>query len=351
MQQSRMRAWKKASSLSALLCCAALAVAAPASAEDVAAFYAGKQLRVLSPFEINGGYGQLVRVIASFLPKYLPGHPTGVPQYMPGAGGLRGTNYMGTSAPRDGTVISILYDSMPATQVTDPSEVRFDARKFNVLGSLNKGDFGLISVLKTAGVATIEEATRKELWFGATGTGSAQFYVLQAANKLLATKFKIIPGYPSVSDQYLAMEKGELHAIFTNYSIIQLGRPQWFRDNKLDFLAQLGIERHRRFASVPLMQELTDDAQSKQIFEFLALSRVTGKAFFAPPDVPADRLAALREAFAATLRDHEARDAIFKLRQELDPRDWRAAQDVIMRTVNTAPDVITRVQDLIKTAN
>ena len=324
---------------------------ATASAEEVAAFYAGKQLRVLAPFENAGGYGQLVRVVAAHLPKYLPGHPTGVPQYMPGAGGLRGTNYMGTSAPRDGTVISILYDSMPATQVTDPSEVRFDARKFGMLGSLNKGDFGLISVLKTASVATIEEAKRKQLWFGATGTGSAQFYVLQTINKLLQTEFKIIPGYPSVTAQYLAIERGELHGIFTNYSILKLGRPDWLRDNKVDFLAQLGIERDQRFAQVPLLQELTGDEQSKQVFEFLALSRVTGKAFFAPPDVPAVRLAALRQAFAATLRDPEARDAILKLQQELDPRDWQTAQSVVQRTVDTSPEVAVRVQELIKSAN
>jgi tripartite-type tricarboxylate transporter receptor subunit TctC len=321
------------------------------AAEDVAAFYAGKQLRVLAPFENNGGYGQLVRVIAAYLPKYLPGHPTGVPQYMPGAGGLRGTNYMATSAPRDGTVISILYDSMPATQVTDPSAVRFDARRFAALGSLNKGDFGLITALKTAGVATIEEARKQELWFGATGTASAQFYVLQAVNKLLDTKFKIIPGYPSVAIQYLAMEKGELHGIFTNYTIMLLGRPDWFRDNRLNVLAQLGIERDARFSTVPLLQELTQDVQAKQIFEFLALSRVTGKAFFAPPDVPPDRLAALREAFAATLRDPEARDAILKLGQELDPRDWQTAQAVIDRTVDTSPEVVARVQELIKAGN
>src|SRR4051812_45561635 len=89
----------------------ALALGAPTSADEVADFYAGKQLRVVAPFENAGGYGQLVRLIAAYLPKYLPGHPTGIPQYMPGAGGLRGTNYMAISAPRDGTVISILYDS------------------------------------------------------------------------------------------------------------------------------------------------------------------------------------------------------------------------------------------------
>jgi tripartite-type tricarboxylate transporter receptor subunit TctC len=332
-----------------LLAIHAFGFSTTAAAEDVAAFYAGKELRVLSPFSINGTYGQLVRVIATYLPKYLPGHPNGVPQYMPGAGGLRGTNYMATGAPRDGTVISIMYDSMPATQVTEPKEVRFDAREFNLLGSINKGDFGLVSVLKTVGAKDIEEAKKKELWFGATGTASAQYYVLKAMNALLATKFKIIPGYPSVADQYLAMEKGELHGIFTNYTIVLLARPEWFRDNKLDFLGQLGLERDSRFSNVPLLQELTTDQRAKQIFEFFALSRVTGKAFFTPPNVPPDRLAALRTAFAATLRDPEVRDAISKLQQELDPRDWQTAQSVVRRTVNTPADVIAQVQDLAKT--
>ena len=321
------------------------------AADTVASFYAGKTLRVISPFEVSGVYGQVAKLLADYLPKYLPGHPTGVPQFMVGAGGLQGTNYMANGAPRDGTVISVLYDSMPATQVTDPTEVRFDARLFNVLGSINKGDFGLAVVMKTSGVTNIEDAKTHALYFGATGTGSAQYYVPDAMNKLLGTKFKLIPGYPSVAEQFLAMDKGEAQGIFTNYSVLLGARPEWFSNGTLNFLAQLGDQRSYLFPDVPLLQDLAKNPSDKEVFSFLAQSRVPGKIFFAPPGVPADRLDALRQAFAAALKDPELRNLILKLQLEYDPRDWQTAQNVITRTVETPPEILTRVKQLINSGN
>ena len=329
-----------------------LAAAPVQAADDVASFYAGKTITILAPFPSAGAYGQLSIMLAKHLPNHLPGHPNAIAQFMPGAGGLRQANHMYSVAPKDGTVIGIMYDSAPTAQMLEPGgDVLFDARGFNTLGSMNKGDFGLVGILKSHGVASIADAKKKESYFGATGTSSAQYFVPNAMNKALGTKFKLIPSYQGVPDQFLAMERGELHGIFTNYNIIKMQQPTWMQEQRFNWLGQLGDGRDPQFASLPLLQELVDAPVDKKAFEFLALSRIVGKVFFTPPSVPADRLAALRTAFAASIREEEFRAGMEKIDVDFAPRGWEEAQQVIVNTVETKPDVMDRVRELIKVDN
>jgi tripartite-type tricarboxylate transporter receptor subunit TctC len=333
------------------LCVAFALIAASGSgsaAEDLAAFYSGKTVTVTSPFDLAGGYGQIATLVANYLPKYLPGHPSAISQNMPGGGGVRQANYMYNAAPRDGTVIGIIYDSVPEMQMLDPDQVLFDAGKFNALGSVNRGDFGLVGILKTAGIASLADAQKKETFFGASGTAAAQYIVPYVMNEVLGTKFKLIPGYGGVGEQFLAMEKGELQGIFTNYTTILLERPDWVAQGRFYWLAQLSDQRNAALPDVPLIQELVSDPVDRKAFEFLALSRVIGKIFIAPPGVPAERLAALRTAFAEVLKEKELQAALAKIQVDYDPRTWEPSQQVILETVETLPDIVARVRDLIR---
>lgn len=332
-----------------LVLAAMLATLSAQAADDVASFYAGKTVTVFSPFPSAGSYGQLCVLVAKLLPKHLPGQPSAVAQFLPGAGGLRQANHMFNVAPKDGTVIGILYDSAPTAQMLEPGgDVLFDARKFKTLGSVNRGDFGLVGILRSHGVATISDAQKKESFFGATGTSAAQYFVPNAMNKTMGTKFKLIPSYQGVADQFLAMERGELHGIFTNFTIMTMQRPDWMKEQRFNWLGQLGDGRDPQFADVPLLQELVNDPVDKKAFEFFALSRVVGKVFFAPPDVPADRLAALRRAMAEVLQESEFRETVLKMDVDYNPRSWEDSEKVIVKTVETAPNVMDRIRELIK---
>jgi tripartite-type tricarboxylate transporter receptor subunit TctC len=334
-----------------LVCASVFMIGNAFAADDVANFYHGKTIVITTPFDNSGVYGQGASLVASFLSRYMPGAPSVVVQNMPGAAGLRQANYMYNTAPRDGTTVGILYDSTPEAQRLEPDQVHFDAGKFNALGSINNGDFGLVGVLRSSGVVTLDQARQKELYLGATGTASGQYVVPHIMNIVLKTKFKLIPGYAGIHEQFLAMEKGELQGMFTNYSTFALEHGDWVKEGRFAWLGQLAQERDKNFADVPLLQELAGDPLDKEAFQFLSLSRSIGKIFIAPPGVPSDRLSALRSALESVLKNDEVHQALVQMHVEYNPRAWQPSQKVLLETAEMPENVIARVRDLSNATN
>lgn len=201
--------------------------------------------------------------------------------------------------------------------------------------------------MKRTGIASVEDARRKESVFGSTGTSSAQYYIPIIMNRLFGTRFKLIPGFPTTTTMYLAMERGELDGIYGAAEVIEESRPQWIAEHQLNWLAQLNDVRAPNFPDVPLLQELAQAAVDKAAFKLLALARVPGKMVIAPPDVPPARVAALREAFVAMLHDPAFVDDLSKTTQKLEPRTWQDAERVIRDTVETPPEVVAHVRELL----
>jgi len=335
-------------------CAALLALAfiftVPAGARaDVASAYKGKTLTVYGPFSARGGYGALTRVLAANIGRHIPGQPRAIAKYMPGAGGLKQTNHIYNVAPKNGLHIGLMYDGIPTAQVLHPNTgVKYDARKFGVLGSINKGQFGIMVAFKSTGVKTLADAKRIQVITGSTGTASAPHYVPEIMNSVLGTRFKQIPGYKGTGQIFLAMERGELTGMYGNYDTLAKRRPQWFKDKSLTFLAQLGAGRDPLLPNVPTMQELATDSTDKAMFKLLAQSRIVGKIFITPPGIPADRLAALRKAFAATMKDKAFKKVIKKIKKVVDPRSWQESAALIAATLDASPEVVTRVRKFVK---
>jgi tripartite-type tricarboxylate transporter receptor subunit TctC len=334
----------------ACLFAAALSVAPAAGAaraDAVADFYKDKTITVLCPFGAAGGYGMVVRSLAEYMPRYLPGKPRAVPQFMPGGGGLKQANYTYNVAPKDGAVIALMYDNMPTAQTVQPERgVKFDARLFGVLGSISHGEVGVFGVFKSTGIVSMADAKAKQAALGSTGTSSAQYIVPNVANKLIGTNFRLVPGYKSTGELFLALERGELTGLFSNYATFVQMRPGWISEKKMNFLAQLADRRSADFPNVPLLQELVSDPVEKGVFELLSKSRIPGKITIAPPGVPEARLAALRAAFAKTMADPGFKAEMAKINQAVDPRPWQEALQIITDTVETSQDVVDRVRAL-----
>jgi tripartite-type tricarboxylate transporter receptor subunit TctC len=317
--------------------------------ESVADFYRGKTIQVVNPFAAAGLYALLAQLIADYLPRYLPGSPVGRAQAVPGGGGMQGANYLYNAAPKDGTVIGFLYDNMPTEQALGLNKlVRFDARKFGILGSLSHRETGLVAILKRAGIASLADAKAKTAVMAATGTSSAQFIIPNAMNLLMGTRFNLIPGYKVVTDAFLAMETGEADGIFTNYATLVQARPAWVSDKRFNYIAQLADVRDPKFADVPLLQELVDDPVKKDAFRFLAMSRLPGKLMVAPPGVPPARLKALQSAFKQAMHDPQLLEGMAKLNQKIEPRDPASALGVIRETVETDPVALSRVREVMQ---
>jgi tripartite-type tricarboxylate transporter receptor subunit TctC len=331
----------------------AVVLSSPAAGADdeVESFYRGKTLQFTSAFAEGGLYSTVTRLVAEHLPRHLPGRPNGIAVSLPGAAGLRQMSHLANVAAKDGTVVALMYDNVPTSQVMQTDEnIRFDARRFGALGSVGRGETALISVLKRSGVATLDDARVTPLVFGATGTSSGQFYLPHIMNKLFGTRFKIIPGYKTAAEIFLSMERGEIDAYSGAYEAILEGRPQWIAEHRFNWLAQLYDERPAQFADVPLLQELAQSPLDRGALRFLALARIPGKILLAPPGVPPARLAALRAAFAAMVGDPAFVADVGRTSQRLEPRTWQDAERVIRETVDTPPDVIAHVRELMKVA-
>jgi tripartite-type tricarboxylate transporter receptor subunit TctC len=323
----------------------------PAGADE-AAFFRGKTIQFTSAFAEGGLYATVTRLVSEHLPRHLPGRPGGIAVSMPGAAGLRQMNHLYNVAPKDGTVIALMYDNVPMSQAMQSDEsIRFDARRFGVLGAVGRGETALISVLKRTGVATLDDARRIPVVFGATGTTSGQYYLPSILNRLFGTRIRIIPGYKTMAEILLSMERGELDGVSGAFEAILEGRPQWAAEGRFNHLAQLYDARPAQFADVPLLQELAPGPIDQAAFRFLALARIPGKMLLLPPGVPAERLSVLREAFATMVRDPVFMADVARTSQRLEPRTWQDAERIIRETIETPPEVVAHVRDLLKVAS
>ncbi|HEY7298759.1 MAG TPA: tripartite tricarboxylate transporter substrate-binding protein [Xanthobacteraceae bacterium] len=284
---------------------AAALTAAAANAETAAEFYAHTTVRLLSTADPGGSYDSNARLLGRHLGVHLPGSPRIVVEQMPGASGRLGANYLYGVAPKDGSVIAIVQQSLPMAQVMGESGVQYDGARLNWIGSAILLDDVLV-VWHTTGVRSIEDAKKKSIVIGATTATGTNYIYPKLTNELLGTKFKIVTGYAGASAIKLALERGEVQGHGSNpWSDWKLTRPQWIQEKKIIPLMQMSLEKHRDLPDVPRLIDLATTPDVKAVFELMSLTADIGRPFVTAPDVPPDRVAALRQAFAETMKDPE----------------------------------------------
>ena len=271
--------------------------------ESVADFYKGKQIRIIVGSSTGGGYDLYARYLARHLGKYVPGNPTVIVQNMPGAGGLSATNHLHARASRDGLTIGIVQGSLTFAQIGKSPNAQFDMRGFGWLGSANATS-NICAFSKRAGVHNARDLLDKKVVIGASG-GSTDF-VPNLLNALVGTKFDIVKGYKSTSDILPAIERGEVDGICGwGWDGAQVNGRDYFARGIVSVGLESANVRHPDLQArgVPFMMDLVGNDENRRILEFLFSYLVYVRPFVAPPDIPADRLKALQEAFAATLKD------------------------------------------------
>jgi tripartite-type tricarboxylate transporter receptor subunit TctC len=326
----------------ALVCAtlaAALLPAAHAAAQSVEEFYKGRTVTVIVTGATGSIYDLSARLVTRYMAEYIPGNPTMVVKMMPGGGHLVGTNWLYNVAPRDGSVLASIGEAIPLTQVLEPEKAKFDVSKFNWLGNPSVGNL-VLSTWHASGVTTIDEAKRREVIIGAGGPTSPSGQIPRALNNILGTKFKIILGFPSTSID-LAMERGEVDGRGSaQLTWWRTGRPHWVAENKLNHLVQWGQKRDPELPNVPLMADLARNEAERQVFELLSSTVIVGRPILTTPDVPADRLAALKEAFVKAMKDPEFLAEAKKLKLEINPIYADDMQKMINDLIATKPEVV-----------
>lgn len=313
---------------------------APSSAE---AFYKGKQVSFVVGLAAGGGYDQYARTIARHLDRHLPGKPTIVVQNMTGAAGMRATNWMYQIAPRDGATIGMTQRSVIVEPLYGTKEAIFDPTKFSWIASVN--DEAYIAVTwKDRGINSIKDALDKEFPVAADGPASDDYTWPAVMNSVLGTKFKIIAGYNGKAEERLSVRRGETVGLI-GWSWGALQTQEWddYKAGNWKIIAHLGHGKHPEF-DAPSVFDYATTKEARDVLEFLVGTLVVGRPVFAPPDVPADRLDALRTAFMATLKDPQFLAEAEKQKLEISPTHGAELAERVKRLYATPSEVVARTQ-------
>ncbi|MGE0653383.1 MAG: Bug family tripartite tricarboxylate transporter substrate binding protein [Alphaproteobacteria bacterium] len=322
--------------------------AGAAAAQSVEAFYKKNGFRMVVASGAGGGFDTYARVLARHYGKYLPGHPSIVVQNMPGASGMLATNWAYNSAPRDGSRILATYNAILSAHLLGNDKAKFDIRKFGAVGSIAKSQL-LCVTWHTSPYKDIRQVVGKSITVSATGrTGNSTTLPL-ILNQLMGTKFKVIMGY-STSGSRLALERGEVDGICgLGLSTLRASNPDWFLKKKINVIAQIGL------TSLPELKGVTNPIdlvgpKEREVLEFNAILQEMGRPYVAPPEVPADRLAALRAAFDATMADKAFAAELDKLQLELSPLTGAEMEKWLGKLYAYSPEVVARVGEILGVA-
>ena len=324
-----------------------LIAVSPASAQSVESFYKGKRLTMLVGSAVGGGYDLYARVVARHLGRLIPGNPTFVVQNMPGAAGAVAAGTLYNVSARDGTVFEMFQREVLIAPLLESRNIdnRYDARKFNWLGSLNS-ETGVIVVRGTTPHKSFNDLLTKEIVVGSTGPSSD--FLTIAMNKILKTKFKLVGGYRSSTDVYLAMERGEVEGRVSNGWSGDKGiLAPWVRDGKARLLVALTLKKSRELPELPLVTDFVHDDTDRQVLELILAGGLWGRPFGLPPDVPKDRVVALRKAFGEMMNDAEFLAEAQKLDLDLDIMDGQQIDEVLGRAYAAPPNVIEAARQAI----
>lgn len=327
--------WKVACALSATVA----AVASTPSYADVESFYAGRTNSLIVGAGAGGGYDAQGRLMARHLGRFIPGNPSFVVQNMPGAGSLQAANYLYNIADKDGSVIALLQRGVLSSRFTNPAGSRFDIAKFNWIGNMSR-EAGVVLAWHETPFHTIQDVMKQEMLVGGTGSTIDTETTPRLLNALIGTKFKIISGYKGTGDTTLAMERGELQGMGDwSWSNVKTRRPDYLRDKKVRVLLQVSSEKLDDLPDVPLARDLVRNDEDRKIMDLFLAQKAAARPVAAPPNVPAERVKALRTAFERMINDDQFKADAKAQKLDIDPTPAEEI-DKVIELFATTPDEI-----------
>ena len=327
---------------------AALSTSPPASAQSVEDFYKSHQVTLIISSGAGGGYDVYSRLLARFIGSHIPGNPRIVPQNMPGADGLTAINYVTNVAPKDGSLISDTYSTMPFYMLVDGRNAKFDARQINWLGSISKA-LSVCIAWRGGSFNTLDDAMQRAMRVAGTGATGWRSILPHLYNIVAGSKFNVITGYATGAD-YLAVERGEVDGSCTTYDTLLASEISWIKDKKIIFLAQFADQPAPELPDVPLGLDRIKNADDRAAMELILAQQETGRPYLTPPGVPQDRVRALQAAFDATMKDPDFIAAANEANLWLAPMDAQRMQVLIDKAYATPPSIVARAKSLLEQA-
>ena len=336
--------------LSCTLAVAAVTPAAAETADDAAKFYRGKTVQAVVGYGPGSTFELYLRVLTRHIGKHIPGNPNIVVQHMPGAGSLKATNYLAAIAPKDGSVFGMPNPVNTIEPLLDPKNSRFDPRSFVWLGSLN-------TEISTCGfwakdLRKYDDLKKREVVVGSTGPASGSTIDARVLGTLTGIKFKVVTGYGALGDIRLASERGETDG-FCGLLVSALKTDYWeqYKSGRMAVPIQMGLTKHPEFPDIPNAYEHVKSEEDRQLFRLIFGPWSYGRPLFVPPGTDPARVAVLRTALAATLKDPAYLAEAKKLNMEIQPATPETIAKLVDQILQTPPPVIERARQVLGVAN
>jgi tripartite-type tricarboxylate transporter receptor subunit TctC len=326
---------------------AGLVVAGSATAQAPSAAFSGRTVTMFIGFGPGGGYDTWGRLVAGHIGAHLPGKPTVVAQNLPGGGSYRAASLIYHQAPKDGTAMALIARDAVLGPLTGEVGALFDATKFSWVGT-PATETNICIAYHTAPVKTAHDLTEKELIMGDNGPGTGTDSYPKALNAILGFKFKLVGGYQSSADVFLAMERGEVQGICESLDSVKARRPDWIASGTVSVLFQGGIRPNPELKDVPFVADLAQNPEDRAAIEFLYVGQGIGRPFVAPPGVPPATLKILRDAFDATMKDPAFIAEAAKRKYPLDPENGAELEALVRNAYATPRPIIDRIAKLIQ---
>ncbi|MFN3889529.1 MAG: Bug family tripartite tricarboxylate transporter substrate binding protein [Beijerinckiaceae bacterium] len=317
-----------------------------AVAQDAAAhFRTNRTINLYIGYAPGGSYDLYGRMVARHLGRHVPGEPAVVPSNMPGAGSLQAANFLYSVAPKDGTALGALGETLAMEQALRNPGVKYDASRLTWIGRIASSN-NIHLVWHTSKAQSVEDALKYEMTVAGTGPANLAETVPKLLNALIGTKFKVISGYASSGPGMLAMERGEVDGAGTSWAAIKATKQDWLREKKVKVILQDLPERDPELPDVPALLEFGKTEEDKKLLNLYASGGAIGRAISGPPGLPASVTAALRQAFQDMVKDPQLKADLDKAKLDLEPATYQELEATVNRTVNVSDAIRERVRSI-----
>lgn len=331
--------------------CALLGVTAAicsARADTVSDFYSHKTVTLIAGFPPGGGYDTYVRVLARHYGRFIPGAPSVVPSNMPGAGSMNAANHIYTSEPNDGTVLGEFASSVIMEPLLGDKAALFDPAKFSWIGSMSQ-DVAYCGVWQAPGAAaSFDDMLHKETTFGGGAPTAITYQHPLILKNVLGADIRLIPGYAGTRDIVLAMNRGEVNGGCGFYaSSIKAQFLGDVKSGRMKLVIQMGPRKSTEFGNVPSVYDYAKTDQDRAVLDVHFKQLVLGRPLAGPPNIPPDRLAALRQAFMATMKDKDFLAEANKAGLDIDPAMADDVQELLQHFATFSPEIFAKARQAI----
>jgi tripartite-type tricarboxylate transporter receptor subunit TctC len=308
--------------------------------------FAKKTVNIYIANTSGGSYDIYGRLIARHLGNHLPGNPSVVANNMPGGGGIVAANYLYQVAPKDGTAMAVLIETVAVEQALKEPTVKYDAAKFTWVGRV-ASSVNIHFQWHTSKVQSIEDALKTETTVAGAGPGNLSEIVPKILDGAIGTKFKVISGYPASNEAMIAMERGEVEGGASSWAAVKVGKQDWLQQKKIKIILQDTPTRYSELPDVPALGELGKTPEEKGVLGIYASNGVIGRSLIAPPGLPAEVTKVLRDSFNAMVKDPAFVAEIQKLKIDLDPAPGEELQTAAAKLLNVPDSVSARVHQIL----